>query len=94
MIPFLVLLLYVVTVAVHAMFAFHNRCFEARQRDGVPLFGVDAAFFVPFAAVSFLTLASAMHWDRSLYCSLMTFAVALPWIITPVIHARLLAWKS
>lgn len=93
-VPFLMLPLYVVSVAVHAVVAFCKQRFEARARDGVSLFGLDAAFFIPFALVSLIALISATHWDRSLHCFLMTFAVALPWTITPVVNARLLAWKA
>ena len=93
-VPFLMLPLYVLSVAVHAVFAFHARRFDARAREGVPLFGRDAVFFVPFTVISLLAFSPATHWDKSLHCFLLTCAIVLPWIATPVTNARLLAWNS
>jgi hypothetical protein len=92
--PFLMLPLYLASVAVHAVFAFYKKRFDAREADGVPLFGLDALFFVPFTAVSLIAFMPATHWDKSVHCFLMTCAIVLPWILTPVVNTRLLAWKN
>jgi len=93
-VPFLILLLYAISVALHAVFAFRRSRLAARPRVGVALFGLDAGFFVPFAAVSLIAYLPAMHWDSSVHCFFWTLAIALPWIITPVVNARLLAWTA
>ena len=90
-VPFLMLPLYALSVAVHAVFAFHKRRFDARARNGLLLFGLDAVFFIPFTAVSLIAFSPATHWDKSLYCFFLTCAIVLPWIITPVVNAQLLA---
>ncbi len=93
-VPFLVLPLYAISVAAHAAFAFYQRRFDAREQNGVPLFGFDALFFIPFSVVSLIAFAPATHWDKSLHCFFMTCAITLPWIITPIVNGRLLAWKG
>ena len=93
-VPFLMLSLYALSVAAHAVFAFYKRRFDARVRNGVPLFGLDAAFFIPFTAVSLIAFSPATHWDKSFHCFFLTCAIVLPWIITPVVNARLLAWNN
>jgi hypothetical protein len=93
-VPFLMLPLYVVSVAVHAVFAFYKKRFDAREAEGVPLFGLDAVFFVPFTVLSLIAFMPATHWDKSLHCFLMTCAIVLPWILTPLINTRLLALKN
>ena len=93
-VPFLILPLYVVSVGVHAVFAFYKKRFDARERNGVPLFGLDAVFFIPFAVLSLIAFAPATHWDKSLHCFFMTCAIVLPWIITPGVNVWLLGWKN
>jgi len=93
-VPFLTLLLYAVSVAAHAGFAFRQQRCAARESGEVPLFGLDAAFFIPFSFLSLMGLMSVTYWNTSSHCFLMTFAVALPWIVTPAINTRLLAWTS
>lgn len=93
-IPFLLLPLYVLSAAVHAVFAFHKKRFNAREADGVPLFGLDAVFFVPFTVVSLIAFMPATHWDKSLHCFLMTCAFVFPWLVTPLVNTRILAWKD
>src|SRR5688572_4579329 len=63
-VPFLTLLLYPVSVAVHAVFAFRKRRFA----EAVPLFGRDAAFFIPFTVLSVLGLMSVTNWATSVHC--------------------------
>jgi hypothetical protein len=93
-VPFLMLPLYALSVAVHAVFAIYKRRFDARVRDGVPLFGLDAVFFIPFTLVSLIAFSPATHWDKSLHCFFLTCAIVLPWITTPVVNTRLLAWNN
>jgi len=93
-VPFLMLPLYVITVALHAVFAFSTKRFDTRGADGVPLFGVDVLFFIPFTAVSLIAFMPATHWDKSLHCFLMTCAIVLPWLVTPLVNTRILAWKD
>ena len=91
---FLMLPLYAVSVAVHSVFAFSKKRFDAREAEGVPLLGLDAVFFVPFTVLSLIEFMPAAHWDKSLHCFLMACAIVLPWILTPVVNTRLLAWKN
>jgi hypothetical protein len=93
-VPFLVLPLYALSVAVHTVFAFYRRRFDATVRDSVPLFGLDALFFIPFTVGSLIAFSPATHWDKSLHCFVLTCAIVLPWITTPVVNARLLAWNN
>ena len=60
-VPFLMLPLYLASVAIHAVFAFYQKRFDARQAEGVPLFGLDALFFVPFTVMSLIAFMPATH---------------------------------
>jgi hypothetical protein len=93
-VPFLTLLLYAASVAVHAVYAFRQQRFKARERGKVPLFGLDAAFFIPFSLLSLMALMSITNWNSSSHCFFMALAIALPWIATPVVNTRLLARAS
>lgn len=88
-VPFLILPLYVVSAAVHAVFALSRRRFEARARGEAPHFTIDALFFVPFTALAIAALAPGLHWSKSLHCFMAAFALALPWLVTPLFNARL-----
>jgi hypothetical protein len=92
-VPFLMLPLYAVSVVCHAVLAFRRTRRELRERAGVPLFGLDAAFFVPFVILSLIAFSPTMHLS-ALHCLVMAVVVALPWIITPIVNARILGWVS
>lgn len=91
-VPFVALILFVISVIIHTPFAFRRRRFNDAQ--GSVSRALDAAFFVPFAAFSTVLLAKAMRWDSSLHCFAVTAVLALPWLVTPWLATRLLAWSQ
>jgi hypothetical protein len=93
-IPFLILPLYLLSVAVHAVFAFRTARFAFVQRHGVALLGADALFFVPAVMIALLAYSSALRWSEAWHCSLAMFVLVLPWLIAPVANGRFLSWSA
>lgn len=91
-VPFAVLIIFAFSVVIHALFAFRRKRFEGTPGAASRVF--DAAFFVPFAALSTFLLAAVMRWDASLHCFVMTAVLALPWLATPWLSMRLVTWSQ
>ncbi|MBI4274407.1 MAG: hypothetical protein HY659_06885 [Rhizobiales bacterium] len=86
--PFLLLIVYVLSVLVHVVFLFWF--WPRAAAGGKKAYLTNAVFFSPVAALSVMVMTWALRWNASVYCSVITVVLVLPALITPLVNAVLL----
>jgi len=79
-----ILVLYALTVVVHAILAFRG---HSERKPNARSSVYHAMFFVPFAGLAVVMLAGVMSWSASLHCFAAMAVLAVPYVVTPVANA-------